>query len=151
GVAAVFASPTPAGLARALADAAGGEPLVAGPRPEVLPPSYAQQRLWFLSRLDPLGWTYNLPLVLRLKGRLDPPALAAALTDVVGRHESLRTVFPERDGHPYQRIRPVEEVASGLLTHVIVREHKLDTAISMITRHPFDLTTDIPIKAWLLR
>ncbi|WP_214103836.1 amino acid adenylation domain-containing protein [Acrocarpospora catenulata] len=151
GVAAVFDAPTVAGLARTLERADTGRPLVAGPRPELLPPSYAQQRLWFLSRLDALGWTYNLPLILRLDGPLQWRALSAALTDVVARHESLRTVFPEHDGQPYQKILPVEEVAGRLLTRVVIAKSKLETAVAEAARHVFDLTTEVPLKAWLLR
>ncbi|TSB21208.1 amino acid adenylation domain-containing protein, partial [Streptomyces benahoarensis] len=118
---ALFEAPTVAGVAAYLDSAdrereAGGQQgqaarcrLEPQPRPELVPLSYAQQRLWFLSRLEGVGATYNVPLVLRLSGRLDGAALGAAWGDVVGRHESLRTVFPEVDGVPRQRVLPVGE------------------------------------------
>ena len=90
-----------------------GRALVAGPRPAEIPLSYAQRRLWFLERLEGGGGqsgggaesggsTYVIPLAVRLAGRLDRAALEGALCDLVERHESLRTVFPEHLGVPRQ-------------------------------------------------
>ena len=91
---AVFEHPTPAALAGVLEGAeAARPPLVPVPRAERLPLSFAQQRLWFLEQFLGPGTAYNLPFAWRLHGQVDALALAAALGDVVARHESLRTVF----------------------------------------------------------
>ncbi|CAM3698150.1 amino acid adenylation domain-containing protein [Kibdelosporangium persicum] len=146
---ALFEGPTAAGLARHLhAGGAGRTRLVASPRPEMIPLSFAQRRLWFLTKLEGPSPTYNSPLALELCGSLDRDALAAALTDVVGRHESLRTVFPDRDGEPYQRILTVEEAAFSL-DEVTVARTDLAAAVQAVLDHRFDLINEPPVRAWL--
>src|SRR5205085_7933576 len=71
---------------------------------EVVPLSFAQQRLWFLDRLDPGSATYSVPTAVRLSGPLDVEALAASLQQVVDRHEALRTTFHVQNGEPVQRV-----------------------------------------------
>ncbi|MCH0560682.1 non-ribosomal peptide synthetase [Streptomyces sp. MUM 16J] len=106
---ALFEAPTPAGIAARLDTAATARPpILVGARPEHPPLSYAQRRLWFLYRLEGPAATYNLPIALRLTGRLDRAALRAAITDVVERHEALRTAFPDFAGTPYQQVLPAE-------------------------------------------
>ncbi|MFD4698476.1 amino acid adenylation domain-containing protein [Streptomyces niveus] len=109
---ALFDHPTPAGLVTALDTSAPVRPPVAAvePRPARVPLSFAQQRLWLLERMGEAGTAYHLPIALRLYGRLDRAALAAAVNDVVGRHESLRTVFGEDEHGPYQRVLAAEQV-----------------------------------------
>src|SRR5712664_314130 len=85
-------------------------PMMRRPRPPVLPVSYAQQRLWFLDRLEAPTTTYNLTDALRLRGRLDRDALQQSLTTILARHESLRTRFTEVDGEPRQIIAPPAEI-----------------------------------------
>ncbi|HLL47433.1 MAG TPA: amino acid adenylation domain-containing protein, partial [Longimicrobiaceae bacterium] len=75
-------------------------PVVPAERTGALPLSFAQERLWFLDRLEPGSATYNIPVARRLGGALDEPALERALGEIVRRHESLRTVFTEVDGSP---------------------------------------------------
>nr|WP_280301945.1 non-ribosomal peptide synthase/polyketide synthase [Nocardia neocaledoniensis] len=124
--------------------------LVAGPRPEVLPLSPAQQRMWFLNRFDPGSATDNIPMAVRLTGDLDLNALHAALVDVLHRHEVLRTRYPECDGHPIAEIL----AADGLLPEVlprVVTPDALPDAVRDAATTGFDLTIDAPIRATLLR
>ena len=96
---------TPAGIAQ-LAGSAHSPRVPVAPvaRPEVVPLSFGQQRMWFLNQLDVTSAAYNIPLALRLTGNLDTAALEAALGDVAGLHESLRTIFPDTAGTPRQQI-----------------------------------------------
>ncbi|MGW7307831.1 condensation domain-containing protein, partial [Streptomyces sp. NPDC054835] len=116
----------------------------------MFPLSFAQQRLWFLNRLGTGAWTYNLPLALRLEGPLHTAALRAALGDVVARHESLRTVFPEVDGEPRQQVRDSVDVAE-FVTELDVAPAELPAVLDRLARHAFDLTAELPLRAWLLR
>ncbi|MFJ4971756.1 amino acid adenylation domain-containing protein [Streptomyces sp. NPDC088755] len=148
----LFEHPTVAGLARALGTADRDRPALvpAERRPDPLPLSFAQQRLWFLGRLEGPSSTYNIPLVLELDGSLDPDALRDALADVVERHEALRTVFPERDGSPRQLILPAA-TAPPELPVVSTSPAELEAAVLDAVREPFDITTDLPLRALLLR
>ncbi|MEV6815449.1 amino acid adenylation domain-containing protein, partial [Micromonospora sp. NPDC051296] len=147
----VFDHPTVAALAAAL-DAAdrGTRPPVAAvvDRPERLPLSFAQRRLWFLHRLDGPSPTYHIPSALRLRGRVDRAALGAALTDVLTRHESLRTVFAEDAAGPYQSVLSVEAAAVDLPVQPAVAED-LDALLTAAAREPFDLTAGPLLRARL--
>ncbi|WP_225732739.1 non-ribosomal peptide synthetase, partial [Nocardia sp. JCM 34519] len=84
------------------ADAGGRKALVAGPRPEHIPLSLAQQRMWFLNRFDTQSAAYNVPIAVRLTGALDVAALRAAIADLVSRHEILRTIYPQTEAGAVQ-------------------------------------------------
>ncbi|MET9535891.1 condensation domain-containing protein, partial [Streptomyces sp. NPDC006649] len=147
----VFDTPTVAGLARRLRGACPVRtPLVAGPRPDRPPLSFAQQRLWFLSQLEGPNTTYNIPIAVRLTGALNVRALSDALADVVARHEVLRTVYPSSaEGDPWQRILPPETVRLNLPVAEASRED-LDARVTEAASHTFDLTAELPVRAVLL-
>ncbi|MET9503386.1 amino acid adenylation domain-containing protein [Streptomyces sp. NPDC006622] len=147
----LFEASTPAGVAARLDEGDAARPaLERRPRPETLPLSYAQRRLWFIHQMEGLGGMYNIPLGLRLTGTLDRQALQAALTDVVARHESLRTVFPDDGGVPRQVILAPES-AKLVLHDRAVTERELPAALERAARYPFDLATQPPIRADLFR
>ncbi|MFI6466449.1 non-ribosomal peptide synthase/polyketide synthase [Streptomyces sp. NPDC050538] len=141
----VFEASTPALLAARLDDRAGGLPaLVPADRPAELPLSYAQQRLWLLHRIEGPGGTYNIPAAWRLTGSLDRDALSAALNDLAVRHESLRTVFPERDGRPHQ---VVLDEATVPLHHSRVTEAELAAGLAETAACGFDIDRELPLRA----
>ncbi|PWW54814.1 non-ribosomal peptide synthetase [Actinokineospora spheciospongiae] len=143
----LFRAPTPAGLAVRVGELSGAPvrpALVPVARPDVLPLSAAQRRLWFLAEMEESSSSYNVPVVLRLPGSVDADALRAALGDVIARHEVLRTVFPSVDGEPFQVVLPVEEV-TPVLSVSTLEPGCVDAAVA----HTFDLSGEIPIRAWL--
>ncbi|MEV7676575.1 amino acid adenylation domain-containing protein [Streptomyces sp. NPDC088752] len=148
----LFEHPTVASLAAALEDAGrpARPPLTARPRPDALPLSYAQRRLWFLHRLDGPSATYNIPFAVRLDGALDADALRLALHDVVARHAPLRTVFPERGGHPVQHVLAPED-ARPVLPVDSVDEDKGADRIAGAVAEPIDVERELPLRATLLR
>ena len=138
-VGALFEAPTVAGLVARWDRSGRVRTRVArAARPELVPLSFAQRRLWFLHKLEGPSATYNMPLAVRLSGALDRSALQAAVGDVVARHESLRTVFREVDGEAYQEVLPAPEVRFA---------EAADLAEAV--RYRFDLAAEPPVKAWL--
>ncbi|MFF1789686.1 non-ribosomal peptide synthase/polyketide synthase [Kitasatospora sp. NPDC058243] len=145
----LFEAPTPAGLAAALTAAGPAQAaLVRRERPELVPLSFAQRRLWFLHQLDGTGANYHISLAWRLSGDLDRRAMEAALADVVGRHESLRTVYPAVDGVPYQQVLGVVAARPRLLVRRTA-EAELSALMAAATDRPFDLAGDAPLRAGL--
>ncbi|MER6915327.1 amino acid adenylation domain-containing protein [Streptomyces sp. NPDC000594] len=148
----------------------GARPRTAGPvrgvRPDRIPLSYAQSRLWFLHQLQGADATYHHPLALRLSGPLDIPALRAALRDLVDRHEALRTVFPVLDGEAHQRVLETDEAAPALPVVQIPEVQipvvqapadgpaagppaELAAELARLTRLPFALDREAPLRATL--
>jgi amino acid adenylation domain-containing protein len=151
GVRSLFRNPTVAALARVLGQAGDARPpIAAGPRPDRLPVSFAQQRLWFLGQLDGPSSTYNIPLAWRLRGHLDVNALYLALRDVVGRHEALRTIFPVAGGQPYQEIVDAD-AALPVLTVADADPATLRGLMDRAAAHVFDLTAELPVRVWVFR
>ncbi|MFF0532461.1 non-ribosomal peptide synthase/polyketide synthase [Nocardia amikacinitolerans] len=153
GVRALFEAPRVAELAATVTAGEAGTarpPLVAGARPETLPLSPAQRRMWFLNRFDGASAAYNIPLALRLTGDVDVSALQSALADVIGRHESLRTTYPELDGVPSQRILSAAQAVPALYP-IDVAEAELPQRVRELATAAFDVTAEIPLRMRLFR
>ncbi|TQF75181.1 amino acid adenylation domain-containing protein [Rhodococcus spelaei] len=146
----LFEAPTVAELAERVRGGAGAirPALAAAVRPEVLPLSTAQQRLWLIQQIEGQSAAYNFPIVLRMRGELDAAVFATALADVVGRHESLRTVFTETDGVPAQRIL---DSATPELSVVDGTEDEIADLVRGAVLRPFDLTREIPVRGTVIR
>ncbi|MFD3588198.1 amino acid adenylation domain-containing protein, partial [Streptomyces sp. NPDC058683] len=150
GVRMLFEAPTPAALAACLGDTGQVRAdLVRRERPGRVPLSFAQRRLWFLAQLEGPSPTYNLPAALRLTGQVDIDALGAALSDVVARHEVLRTVFPVADGEPHQHILSPAEVGE-LLRVARATEEQVADLVAAEAAHGFDLSAQAPVRALLI-
>ncbi|MFF0543426.1 non-ribosomal peptide synthase/polyketide synthase [Nocardia thailandica] len=157
GVRELFGAPTVARLATSVAERLGEGPaglpvLVARPRPELIPLSPAQQRIWFLNRFDPAAPGYNMPFVVRLRGTADLPALAAALAQVVDRHEALRTIFPAvaRPGGEVARQVVLPPGSARVPAPVAVDAAAMETELACFAATGFDLETETPFRARIL-
>jgi amino acid adenylation domain-containing protein len=124
-------------------------------REEDLPLSFAQQRLWFLDRLEPGCYAYNMPGAVRISGSLDQAALEKSLDEIVRRHETLRTTFPLRGGKPVQAIAapaplnlPVIDLRELPLGE---REAQLDEIMTREAHEPFDLARGPLLRVKLVR
>ncbi|MGW0180939.1 amino acid adenylation domain-containing protein, partial [Nocardia sp. NPDC003345] len=146
-VRALFEAPTVAALAVRVdqIEEDNRPALVAGPRPELVPLSYAQQRMWFLNQYDTSSVAYNLPMAIRLAGALDVAALRAAVSDVLWRHEPLRTRYPEHDGAPVQVIVSAADVAPDL-TPVRVDAGEVAAAVTDFVAAGFDVAAAVPVR-----
>ncbi|MDT0482760.1 non-ribosomal peptide synthetase [Streptomyces doebereineriae] len=113
------------------------------------PLSYAQERLWFLAQADPESTAYVMSGALRLRGALDRRALSGALDEIVRRHEVLRTTFPDEGGRPEQRVGRPRPVALPVVN--AAAEDEIAAALRAETTTPFDLTSDLMVRARLLR
>ncbi|WP_433733955.1 amino acid adenylation domain-containing protein [Nocardia sp. CA-129566] len=156
----LFAAPTVAGCAREVGQLTGTRSrraLVAGPRPERIPLSPAQQRMWFLNRFDTDSTAYNIPVAIRLTGDLDIAALGQAFTDVVVRHEILRTVYPQPAvgdsgaADPVQVILPPGHSGVPRLEVRTVGAAEVESAVLELVSMNFDVTAEVPVRAVLFR
>ncbi|WP_223636166.1 non-ribosomal peptide synthetase [Corallococcus sp. EGB] len=131
-------------------------PLVPVHRTGPLPLSFAQQRLWFLDRLQPGSVHYNIPAALRLDGPLSAEALSRSLQELVHRHEALRTTFHAReDGEPVQHPHPHVELVVPLVELRHLPEAEQPEEVRRLAqeeaRKPFDLSRPPLMRATLLR
>ncbi|MEV0684007.1 amino acid adenylation domain-containing protein [Nocardia sp. NPDC050378] len=149
GAAAVIAADGPSRVADSrFASPRTTRPAIGGrPRGERIPLSYSQLAMWFQYRMEGAGSVGNLPLAMRFDGPLDIAALRAALGDVVARHESLRSTFPEHEGVPYQVIHPAGEVALPVRE---VAADRLSAELAEIARYAFTLDGEPLLRAELL-
>ncbi|WP_071927739.1 amino acid adenylation domain-containing protein [Nocardia mangyaensis] len=149
----IFEAPTVAGIAGLITEAPRTQRValaVHTPRPGRIPLSLPQQRLWFLNRLSPESSAYNIAFVLRIGGDLDIAALRAALTDLVQRHEVLRTVFPEDLSGAQQVVLPLDR-SLPVLTAVDNDPEQARAELTALARRGFDLTTQTPLRISLQR
>ena len=145
----LFEAPTVEALVRRLGEAtAARAPLRVMRRPAEIPLSFAQRRLWFLNRLEGPSATYTIPLAVRLAGDLDVAALEAALGDLMARHESLRTVFPDTLGVPRQEVLDVAAARPRLRVEAIAADG-LTEALRSAAQHGFELSREPPLRAHL--
>ncbi|HEX6911460.1 MAG TPA: amino acid adenylation domain-containing protein, partial [Longimicrobium sp.] len=156
----LFEAPTVAALAERVealrrADLPAPAPLVPVARGGRLPLSFAQERLWFLARLEPESTVYNLPAALRLRGPLDTGALERALGGVVRRHEALRTTFDQADGAPLQVVAPFAGFSLPVddlsVIRADAREREAARRAADEAARPFDLAAGPLFRARLLR
>ncbi|QRK05610.1 non-ribosomal peptide synthase/polyketide synthase [Archangium violaceum] len=157
----LFESATVAELAQRLESAVGGgrgtrpPPLVPMPSDGELPLSFAQQRLWFIEQFAPGGFAYNLPFVTRLKGKLEVAALERSLTELMRRHEALRTTFAQVDGKPVQRVAAESALALPVESLEALpegeRARELQRRVEEEFRRAFDLEMGPLVRALLLR
>jgi amino acid adenylation domain-containing protein len=148
----LFEAPTVARLAvrvRAASGAGDSEAIARVDRSGPLPASFAQTRLWFLDQMDPGTATYNVPMLLRLEGKLDPRVLEHALRELVARHEALRTTFVAIDGQPHQVIHPSVELPLRRVDAMTDDEAR--TLIAREVHTPFDLARGPVVRTTLFR
>ncbi|HET8841668.1 MAG TPA: AMP-binding protein, partial [Ktedonobacteraceae bacterium] len=121
---------------------------------ETFPLSFAQQRLWFLDRLEPESALYTIPLLLRLQGELDVQGLTHALTQVLQRHEILRTRFIEREGQPLQEVLAIPTFAIEQHELLALPQEEREAHARLLLQQafltPFDLTTPPLLRAHLV-
>ncbi|HWW76901.1 MAG TPA: condensation domain-containing protein, partial [Pyrinomonadaceae bacterium] len=157
----VFEHPTLGGLALAVEGAArrgagvSAPPIMAAGRDEALPLSFAQQRLWFIDQFEPNSSIYNSPAAVRLSGSLNVDALRETLSEIVRRHEALRTTFVSVDGRPVQVIHPPRPLNLPLVDlgalPAETRRAESERLAEEEARRPFDLEAGPLLRVMLLR
>src|SRR5690606_26222642 len=152
----LFDAPEPARLAALLQERSGGDdrpPLTAHPGPDDdAPLSYAQERIWFHEELHGPGPAYNLPLASRWRSSVDAGAQPLSLRATVARHDVLRTASADDGEGPRPRELPMEQVPELLRTEDADTDPaRLDRAVAEVLHAHFDVRTDVPVRAPLIR
>ena len=155
----LFEAPTLEALARTIETSTRSTPALPPLRPvsreQPLPLSFAQQRLWFLDQLVPDSALYNMPAPLRLEGTLDTAALERSLSELVRRHEVLRTTFPSESGQPLQVIAPAAPLALERVDLSALPAAEKETEAHRLLgeecRRPFSLARGPLLRALLLK
>lgn len=119
-------------------------------RPKTAPTSFAQQRLWFLNRLEPDSPAYNIPRPLRINGELNVPVLRRTFNEILTRHTVLRTSFDLVEGEPVQKIAPRLELDLPLVDLAALTENEREAEVSRLAIADAELSFDLT-KAPLLR
>ncbi len=149
GIGKLFESPTVAELAKQLDQAKTARPAIKKVRrPNEVPLSFAQRRLWFLNCLEGPSPTYNIPLVIRLSGKLNEEALQGAFYDVVEKHETLRTIFPNVLGSSYQEILHMENLNLEMIKTKTCKG-ELESALAEAVRYSFNLDVEPAVRLQL--
>ena len=149
----IFEQPAIGRIAASLPDLAwsSGPTLKPRQRTERIPLSFAQRRLWFLSRLEVATATYNIPAAARLVGKLDRQALYRAFLDVIARHESLRTLLVDDDGVPRQLVMPPMSAETDFIFLCeTCRDGNSIERLHALAAYGFDLARELPIRVHLL-
>jgi amino acid adenylation domain-containing protein len=157
----LFESPTVAEFASCIEAAlrrqqdAEQPPLVRVSRDQKLPLSFAQQRLWFIDQLEPQTALYNIPAAVRLSGQLDIPALEGTLSEIVRRHEVLRTTFTQAETRPIQVINAAMNIKLPVADLRGLTETEREAEVARLAgdeaRRPFDLSEGPLLRAGLLK
>ncbi|MFD0366030.1 amino acid adenylation domain-containing protein, partial [Nocardia sp. GCM10030253] len=149
----LFEAPSVSGLAAKVEQhvGVGGRlALVAGPRPERIPLSLAQLRMWFLNQFDTDSAAYNIPVAIRLSGELDVAALHLAVQDMVVRHEVLRTIYPQTPDGPIQQVLAPHEVRVDL-EPLPIAEAAAVQQVQHIVAAGFDVSVEVSFRARLFQ
>jgi amino acid adenylation domain-containing protein len=158
-VRALFEHPTVQALAIVIDEAKLSEgglavpPIVRVSREEELPLSFAQQRQWILDQLDPGSSAYLIPFAIRLRGQLDVAALERTFSEILNRHETLRTNFELVAGRPVQVVRPAQPLSLRVinLRGHDEREAEARRLVTAEAKRPFDLVRDQLLRVSLLQ
>ncbi len=118
---------------------------------EVYPLSFAQQRLWFLDRLEPGNSAYNISLAVNLKGQLDISLLEQSLNEIIRRHETLRTTFTTVNGQPVQIIASSLKLSLSVINIELQSNVAVQKLLTQQSQRPFDLMHGPLLRAKILR